>query len=284
MRQHPRKDSRQLNKASKRRKAKRAAAVASKPDPSRASPSPVQLEAELARLRALDSHAHLRGKLHEVAGMRDDWAGIPMPLADEELVVEPSHPLAEALNAIGRKDLPPDDDSKIRIRNSFWSTWRRATILAVEDVERGRVFHVGLPVQRGVAMLLRTIGCSSAWGVEQESRALNLLGTMLTHVQFKQYLLTGSFIESSKRSGLFYLFRKLRPTVAIGRTKRGDDMRALAALCMHPIAYYSDTWAGAMCPTDDVIAHLAMMRGDEPMFWRRCNQHPADRPEAGLVS
>jgi hypothetical protein len=39
-------------------------------------------------------------------------------------------------------------------------------------------------------------------------------------------------------------------------------------LCMHPIAYYEDSWAGAMCPTDDVIAALMMMRGDEPMFWR----------------
>lgn len=37
-----------------------------------------------------------------------------------------------------------------------------------------------------------------------------------------------------------------------------------------------------MTPTDDVIAHLTLMRGDEPMFWRRANQHGPDRPEAGL--
>jgi hypothetical protein len=37
-----------------------------------------------------------------------------------------------------------------------------------------------------------------------------------------------------------------------------------------------------MCPTDDVIAHLMLMRGDEAMFWRRCNQHAAHLPEAGL--
>lgn len=59
-------------------------------------------------------------------------------------------------------------------------------------------------------------------------------------------------------------------------------MRILCCLCMRPIAYYADSWAGAMCPTDDVIAHLALMRGDEAMFWRRCNQHPPYRPEAGL--
>lgn len=32
----------------------------------------------------------------------------------------------------------------------------------------------------------------------------------------------------------------------------------------------------------DVIAHLALMRGDEHMFWKRSNQHPPYRPEAGL--
>ena len=42
------------------------------------------------------------------------------------------------------------------------------------------------------------------------------------------------------------------------------------------------SWAGAMVPTDDVIAHLSLMRGDEHMFWKRCNQHPSWRPEAGL--
>lgn len=40
--------------------------------------------------------------------------------------------------------------------------------------------------------------------------------------------------------------------------------------------------AGAMCPTDDVIAHLMLMRGDEVDFWHRSNQHPAHRHEAGL--
>lgn len=45
---------------------------------------------------------------------------------------------------------------------------------------------------------------------------------------------------------------------------------------------YGGTHAGAMCPTDDVLAHLLLMRGDERLFWSRANQHPANRPEAGL--
>ena len=59
-------------------------------------------------------------------------------------------------------------------------------------------------------------------------------------------------------------------------------VRILACLCMHTIGYYRDTWAGALCPTDDVIAHLILCRGDERLYWSRCNQHAPGRPEAGL--
>jgi hypothetical protein len=107
---------------------------------------------------------------------------------------------------------------------------------------------------------------------------------MLSHHNFRQYMLTGMFLEKSKRSGVIYMFRRLKPTVAIAASPgiESDHMRILACLCAHPIAYYAGSWAGAMVPTDDVIAHLAMMRGDERMFWARCNQHPPHRPEAGL--
>lgn len=62
----------------------------------------------------------------------------------------------------------------------------------------------------------------------------------------------------------------------------GDAMQILAALCLHPIGFYQGTWAGSMVPTDEVIAHLLLMRGDEPLYWRRANQHPAWSPLAGL--
>ena len=90
----------------------------------------------------------------------------------------------------------------------------------------------------------------------------------------------GMFMETSKRSGLTYVFRRLRPTIVLDA--KGSEVKIRCCLCMHPIGYYAGTWAGAMTPTDDVIAHLMMMRGDEPMFWRRANQHPSWVPEAGL--
>jgi len=124
------------------------------------------------------------------------------------------------------------------------------------------------------------MSCSDAWGIEQESNALQTLAGLLRHSQFKRYLLTGMFLETSKRSGVMYCFRKLRPTVAIDL--KGNDTRIMCTLCMHPIAYYADSWAGAMCPTDDIIAHLMLMRADEHMFWKRSNQHSAYKREAGL--
>jgi hypothetical protein len=122
--------------------------------------------------------------------------------------------------------------------------------------------------------------CSEAWGLEQESKALNLLGSLVTHRQFKQYVLTGMFVESSKRSGVTYVFRRLKPTVAMHIV--AGKVKVLCALCMHACAHYAGSWAGGMAPSDDVASHLVMMRGDERLYWARANQHAAWRAEAGL--
>lgn len=200
-----------------------------------------------------------------------------MPLTDERLIVEPTYPYAAGLMEINRE--PEDDGEPTRkFRNSFWSTKKRSTIVVFE--ENNTVTWGLKPGVHHLEYDLRTLGCADAWGIEQESMAVRTLAELVSHRQFKHYMLTGTFLESSKRSGVMYMFRRLRPTIAMsGRT---GEMRVLCALCLHPIAYYAGSWAGAMCPTDDVIAHLTLMRGDEPMFWRRANQHSAIFPEAGL--
>lgn len=225
--------------------------------------------------------AALRNGLHKVASLKEQWAGLPMPLEGESLVIEPSHPYAAGLAAIGRQDGDASQAGDFRVRSQFYCSRRRLDIVVLEKQD-GRVVKGFVPAIHHLDHDLHTLGCSDAWGIEQESKALDLMGSLVRHRQFKQYLLTGSFIERSQRSGVSYLFRRLKPTVAM-RAHEGS-MQVLCALCLHPIAYYAGTWAGAMCPTDDVIAHLALMRGDEPMFWRRANQHPAWRPEAGLGS
>lgn len=200
-----------------------------------------------------------------------------MPLDGERLIIEPSYPWAGVLSGIGPKDETEEDDGW-RLRNRWYCDKRRADILIME--KDGQIDWGQLAAFHSLSHAISTLGCSDAWGVEQEGMAVQLLGTMIRHRAFKQYLLTGMFMEKSERSGVTYLFRKLRPTVAI--STRGKSPRILAALCQHPIAYYADSWAGAMCPTDDVVAMLALMRGDEHMLWKRSNQHPPWRPEAGL--
>jgi hypothetical protein len=202
-----------------------------------------------------------------------------MPIEGERLVIEPTYPGADALSKMGGTQRNDDDgDDGWRERNRWHSPRHGADIIVME--RDGQITYGKLPAIHSIGHALSTLGCSEVWGIEQEGRAVQLLGQMLRHRAFKQYLLTGMFLERSARSGVTYIFRKLRPTVAL--STRGPDTRILACLCMHPIAYYAGSWAGAMCPTDDVIAHLSLMRGDEHMFWKRCNQHPPWRPEAGL--
>ncbi len=202
-----------------------------------------------------------------------------MPIDGHRLVIEPTYPKAAELSEIGapiEEPLPVD----IKMRNSWWSDRLRCEIYIWD--EGGKVCWGKVPKFNAMSFALRTLGCQEVWGIEQEANAVQLLGTLLKHRQFKQYMLTGMFMERSRRSGLSYLFRRLRPTVVLNGKDESVPVRILCTLCLHPIAYYAESWAGAMCPTDDVIAHLMLMRGDEAMLWRRANQHSPTRPESGL--
>lgn len=243
---------------------------------------------ELENLRSFDAHHQARTILKRAAVLTGEWAGMPMPLRDRPLVFEPNYPWAKFF-----KELQDDTEVEklvkaekpldaLKMRSHFYSTHLRSDIFIWE--EDGKIVWGLHPAAHSLIQQIGTIDASDAWGIEQEATALQLLATLLNHVQYKRYLLTGMFLESSSRSGLTYIFRRLRPTVALSfRNFDGSTQsRIIATLCMHPIAYYQNSWAGAMCPTDDVIAHLMLMRGDEKMFWRRSNQHQAFRPEAGM--
>ena len=250
------------------------------PEPS---PSPEALEdsGRVALMEQLDSFAPLRNALRGAAAINEGhWAGIPMPMPDAPLVIEPRYPNAKLLSEIGCPLQPEDPaEPKLKLRNQWWSDQKRGTIFVIED-ENGKIRGGYEPGIHHLRHDLYAVGCSDAWGIAQEGAAVRLLATLVRHHQFKQYLLTGMFLESSERSRLMYLFRRLKPTVALN--SKNGEANVLAALCLHPIAYYEGSWAGAMTPTDDVIAHLMLMRGDEALFWKRANQHPPERPEAGL--
>lgn len=241
--------------------------------------SPDRREAKLALIESFDGMAPLRNVLRAIAEDRKEWAGIPMPLEGARLVIEELYPMAKQIMAIGDqlKERPKDDPPQ-EIRNIFWS-WQWRCEVAVWE-EEGKIVWGRLSPPNSLNLQLNTLWACDAWGIEQESNAVQTLAGLVKHRQFKQYMLTGMFMERSKRSNISYLFRRLRPTIAI--TNNCENMRILCAMCMHPIGYYEGSWAGAMTPTDDVLAHLMLMRGDEHMFWRRCNQHAPHRHNAGI--
>lgn len=234
-----------------------------------------------------DGMAGLRNGLRKIAADREEWAGLPMILEDHPLTIEKTHPYAERLMGSGATIAAEEDEmngvlpvpkAQVKIRNVFYSWRYRSNVVVYE--EGGKIQWGPTEYGNSMGMQLDTLGASDAWGIEQESNAVKLLGTMVRHRQFKQYLMTGMFLEKSERSGVHYLFRRLRPTVAMSGAS--GMMKALCALCLHPIGYYTGTWAGAMCPTDEVVAHLMLMRGDEPMFWRRSNQHAPFQRQAWI--
>ena len=230
-----------------------------------------------ALLEPFDGFAGVRNSLRQIAKMTDEFAGIPVPVDGQRLIIDPSYKWAEALGNIEKSD---DPDPAIKVRNHWYSKRRRCRIYVLEvDGKSEWAPDVSKPIDAE----MMTMGASVAWGVEQEANALQTLAGHLPHHQFKYYLMAGMFVEKSKRSGITYLFRKLRPTVALAPAlERPDRFNMLCSLCMHPIGYYEHSWAGAMCPTDDVIAHLMLMRADEHLYWKRCNQIPSHLPESGL--
>lgn len=114
-----------------------------------------------------------------------------------------------------------------------------------------------------------------------EIQAMKKLAEYVSDPQYDNYILSNAFIETSKRSEIKYMFRKGKPTLAF-RATADDGMKCLAALCFHPLGYYEGTSCGCMAPTDEVIAHLTMMRGDEHYYWRKSNQHRTWDPRSGL--
>jgi hypothetical protein len=229
---------------------------------------------EVQNLHQFDKLHSLRMALRKAADEKDEWAGIPMPLDGQPLVMDPKWELAAAFTREAEEVEPG-----VKLRNCFYSTRLRTNVLIWNEPD-GEVAY-GFDGTSQAALQIHTLGASAAWGVEQEAAALETLAELLRHPQFKTYLLTGMFLETSLHSHVTYCFRKLRPTLAMRPTDDGQ-MKILAALCMHPIAYYDGSWAGAMTPSDDVLAHLMLMRADEKFYWRRCNQHHPGRVEAGL--
>jgi len=218
-------------------------------------------------------------KSNELLMKRGEWAGAPA-LADTDLVLEPRHPLYENLNGCSIENLTkkkePDAPVDYKLVNS-WFSFKRDSQVYIFREANGRTTHSEIK-NAGIRMrhLMHTLGNSQYIKVDAELKAIQTLMPLINRNQFRTYMVSGMFVESSKRSGVAYVFRKNRPTLAI----RGNTY--IAALCLHPIGYYDTSWLGVMAPTDDVIAHLLMMRANEHKFWAKANQHAVWVPQSGV--
>lgn len=244
---------------------------------------PDQLEDLLAGTD--DGWEFIREKIIALAGEEGEWAGYPLPVEHATLVVQPKHPKQSLHGStLGEKKPARTEPADYTFVNS-WRDYDRRREVYIWRESDGRIKHATLPAcstgQRA-KFIMDTIGASQAWSVRAEFTALGRLKSLVTRTAFRYYVLTGTFIETSPRSKIIYVFRKGRPTLALAPTIRGDDIKMLAALCLHPIGFYEGTYAGSMVPTDDVIAHLLMMRGDERKFWAKANHHDLRSAEAGL--
>jgi len=116
-----------------------------------------------------------------------------------------------------------------------------------------------------------------AVSVEAELAAQAYLLKRLSEKQRRSYILGGSFVEESKRSHVAYLLRKGLPTLAFGK-----DNKFLCALCLHSFGAFMMSYVGLMPPSDEVLAHLLLNRGDQEKFLKKSGQHPAWNPMSGV--
>ncbi len=249
----------------------------------------------------LPTWAELSVAINQLVTERDsEWAGVPMVLPGTGLVLEDRHPWAGKIADLQRivdgdvgplgvpREHPSGADASMLWREvNHWHGRTKSGLTGDIVIMRhadGRTRWGIDPdiMRRNQFQLFGPFEALDAWNLQTECAAMARLETLLTPRMFMCYLLTGQFLETSKRSGLTYVFRRLKPTVVLTPHKDPDQIRILTSLCLHPLGFYLGSRCGAMCPSDDIIAHLIMMRADEAKFWQRANQHPPSRPEAGL--
>ena len=219
--------------------------------------------------------------LQALALSRGHWTGYPVPHDQHPLSVCRGFPYPEIEN-IGQSD---EDNLRetyadLTLVNQWFSLTLGRMVYVTREGGKPRGLSTLMPHTDRLDMAIGSAFVASQFNIETEMAALQKLATLVPAHAFASYFVGGAFVETSKRSGVTYVFRKLRPTLAL--SGRSGRLKALAALCLHPLAYYQGTHCGAMTPTDDVIAHLLLMRGDEHLFWKRSNQHPVWMPQSGV--
>lgn len=250
-------------------------------------------EPKIIGVRGKEWKAHHQ-RFRDLADAVGEYAGIPLDIEGFNLVLEDRHPHKAVFEQIlshpePREFVCTNDDMNetVELVNSWWSQAKQARVwlFRINGKTEVRLDRRERTPARRITFAMMTLGAQQAWDLDCEMRAREKLRRMIGEYLYGMYELTGAFMWTSPRSGCTYIFRRLRPTVVMVPCDRKDEtkpMRLLTALCLHPLGYYAETYAGSMVPTDDVIAHYLLATGDEHGFWRRANQHDIWTPEAGI--
>jgi hypothetical protein len=223
----------------------------------------------------LPTYDQLARGLARIAREKSEWAGIPIYRVGEyRMRLEPRYPYQFESDESDQSDTSDKSDSDLQILNQFWSD-RKGCGIVIYRREDGKSDWCQDVASKG-ALALGTMMVSAAWPLDAEITAMHKLQSLVKDHTFLSYVMTGMFLESSKRSGVTYVFRRLRPTLAL------KDGNILCALCRHSIGYFEGTFGGALVPTDEVVGNLVWMRGDEHAFWKQSNQHHPIMPQAGI--
>jgi hypothetical protein len=239
------------------------------------------------------SYDNVNAAINQIAEEHGFLTGVPIPYAGDDstdMVMARGVPLAEIFNINQEyRQLRTEMESQLThaMRHDVINSWNvlgDKTVCVMRTTEG----PMALP-QYAAGLRLRKIfhgvdvRFHSHMRAEAELKAMESLKTRVSEGQYTSYVLGGIFPEQSKRSGVIYFFRKGLPTLAVsfhGQNK--DTGKVLAALCLHPMGYYAGTHVGLMTPTDEVIAHLLMMRSDERRYWAKSGQWSAIDSRSGI--
>lgn len=137
--------------------------------------------------------------------------------------------------------------------------------------------------KRRISLSFSTLLVLNNFCVEDaELVALDNLKAHLTDEQKRTLCLSGTITQIGK-SGVTYIIRRNLPTLAMRLVPGTSSVyNFLASLCFHPQGFYTDTFVGALPPSDEMFAHLMFIKGDEYTYWKKANQHRIDEVEAGI--
>lgn len=243
-----------------------------------------------ARIQAGETiqHDEVAAKLAEVAESMGCDMGIPMPDLEmgNQFISARNTPLGLNIQYMTRPDETEFAEglrrSGARVINS-WTQLGDQSISLVSDGQEVLIMtepHAGCRLRKLMETMI-TRSQLPNMSAKAELAAMECLKEKLNVCQWDSYVLNGAFPERSARSDLHYIFRKGYPTLAVSY-HNSPGGRVLAALCLHPIGYYAGTHCGSMTPSDEVIAHLLLMRADEHKFWARSGQWSAIDSRSGI--